>query len=355
MAEMKKRRTNLMQKTIAVLLAAVLVVSMASNEAPMTVLADETDGQQEHVAETTAETVEDGTETEEGRETEPVKETNTEESGQETPESGGETEQETLEPDVGTGQETLGTGTEETTEPETVSGNDAESDVEPGTMAEPKSVMRAAQSSPQADNIASGDDWTLDADGKLTIRSDDGMTDWINNKYTEYNGTTYTLLVKNAAIQDGVKSIKECAFQRCGNLTDITIPKSVQQIGQYAFWSCSSLKRITIPDGVTRLAYQSFLGCTNLEKVKLPDTLQSIANSTFMDCKSLRSITLPSSMTSIETWAFKGCTALEKVVMLGDNPPTLASPQSIASAFGACKFVTDNQKGIYVPAGKAQT
>lgn len=124
-----------------------------------------------------------------------------------------------------------------------VSGNSAET-VEGGTemeaTAEPQSVMMAAAPAPQADNIASGEGWVLDADGRLTISSDTGMTGWEAKRYA-YRGQ-----VKSTEIQGGVTSIGNSAFQNCSSLTSITIPEGVMSIGTSAFQGCGSLTDITI-------------------------------------------------------------------------------------------------------------
>ena len=53
--------------------------------------------------------------------------------------------------------------------------------------------------------------------------------------------------VRVVAVQEGVKSIDDTAFQNCRGLTTITIPSSVTSIGNRAFCDCASLTTITIP------------------------------------------------------------------------------------------------------------
>lgn len=220
---MKKRKGSFLQRMAAVLLSVVLTAGMVSNAAPMAVLAEEADGQPESVSGNTAGTVEGGTEPEEETETEPAEETNPE--GQE-PDGGAG--QETQEPGGGTEQETPGTGTEEETETGTVSGNDVESDTAP----EQQGVMMAAVPALQADNIASGNGWVLDAGGKLTIESDTGMSGWISNR------SKYGRQVTSAEIRSGVTSIGKDAFFGCSDLEGrITIPDGVTSIGENAFTS----------------------------------------------------------------------------------------------------------------------
>lgn len=78
----------------------------------------------------------------------------------------------------------------------------------------------------QDNDIASGTDWTLDADGKLTITSDAGMTDWKGNR------STYKSDVITIEISDGVSSIPNSAFTECRSLTAVAIPETVTSIGQ---------------------------------------------------------------------------------------------------------------------------
>ena len=116
---MKKRKGSLLQRMMAVLLAAVLVIGMVSNAAPVTVLAQEPDGQQESVSGNDAELTEE--------ETEPAEGTNPEEpqpgdgTGRETPKPDAGT-QGTSKPDAGAKQE-IQQSDEENKEQETVNEN----------------------------------------------------------------------------------------------------------------------------------------------------------------------------------------------------------------------------------------
>ena len=221
----------------------------------------------------------------------------------------------------GSAAESLGN---EGTESETISTNDTE----PASVAEPQSVKMAAAPAPQANNIASGNGWALDADGKLTISSDDGMADWCNN-----GNRTYASQVKSVAILDTVTSIKARAFNQCSNLTEIAIPEKVESIGTSAFYFCSSLTKITIPAGV-----------------------KEIEDDTFGFCSGLTEIVIPASVEKIGREAFMGCTSLETVTMQGE-PPTLGSDVFGIRRSGndqRCGFVQNNTQGIRVPEGKAQ-
>lgn len=145
-----------------------------------------------------------------------------------------------------------------------------------------------------------GEGWILDYTGTLTITSQEGMQDWVQNGRKESSNLSG---IKNIVIQDGVTDIPADAFNGCGNLGSVSIPNTVTSIGNAAF-----------------------AGASSLGEVMLPSALQSVGDS-----------------------AFSGCGSLGKVVMQGTTPPASMG----TSVFDGCKFVTDsaNTEGIVVPAG----
>ena len=116
--------------------------------------------------------------------------------------------------------------------------------------------------------------------GNSAFRSCTSLTsikvDSNNEQYMSDNGVLYTKDKKNL-IQypckkedteyiplKEVTNIGDDAFDRCTNLTNITIPNGVTSIGKYAFEGCSSLTSITIPNNVTSIGYRAFYGCMSL-------------------------------------------------------------------------------------------
>ena len=156
-----------------------------------------------------------------------------------------------------------------------------------------------------------------------------------------------------------VVSIGNSAFNRCLELTSITIPNSITHIGQEAFcycrklpsviipnsvtelgwgifYECNSLTSITIPEGITSIRGAfiyctslmsieiplsvinvdgAFNGCSNLATIVLPENITNIGESTFRECSKLASLTLPNNITSIGDYAFYGCTNLTSLVI----------------------------------------
>ncbi len=120
-------------------------------------------------------------------------------------------------------------------------------------------------------------------------------------------------------IPDSVTTIGDYAFSSCDSLTSVTISDSVTTIGNYAFSSCDSLESVTIPDSVTTIGNSAFKYCDSLTSITIPDSVTTIGNSAFKYCDSLTSITIPDSVTTIGEDAFEFCESLTSITVNSDN------------------------------------
>ena len=91
--------------------------------------------------------------------------------------------------------------------------------------------------------------------------------------------------------ESNLKSIGPRAFQECGSLKVIVLPKGLETIGAHAFDSCTSLETIIIPEGVKSIDDFAFSNCKNLKSISLPSTLESLGEEVFKNCSSLETIT----------------------------------------------------------------
>ncbi|MDE5717246.1 MAG: leucine-rich repeat protein, partial [Lachnospiraceae bacterium] len=385
---MRKRKGNLLQRTMASLLSAVLIMGMALDAVPLTVLAQENVGGGYNATE---ESVIGNTVTAEATESESGEKESIPESREGTQEFDGEetaadsaaekaedTEElkETQKPVENPAAEKQdGVSEQEPAAEDEEAGIIDSNGVQPDELVELQKAVSAADAAAQAGNVTpiKGTGWAIDSTGKLTIESDEGMKDWdrVNMSYCR---RVYSIEI-NA--NNSITSIINRAFYNCINLTSITIPDSVTNIENEAFADCVALASITIPDNVTNIGESVFKGCYRLREVTLPSGMESIGNrmfescealediiipsgvrsigaSAFQDCFELKGITIPSGVTSIGSEAFEECSMLETVTMQSNTPPTLEkSSREIKNQFTRCKFVTDNKKGIKVPEGTA--
>ena len=182
-----------------------------------------------------------------------------------------------------------------------------------GTAGTWSSIVSVTYRKPAAATVASGKcgnsaKWTLDAEGTLTISGTGRMYDyewpadrggttppWLANKYRDS--------IRALRVEQGITYIGRCAFDSCGNLSDVTLPTSLRIIGQCAFNDCTALRSIQLPEGLTTIKEDAF-NAAGLVSITFPSTLRELRNGAFMNCEKLQSLRLPEGLTTIGVWAF---------------------------------------------------
>ena len=74
-----------------------------------------------------------------------------------------------------------------------------------------------------------------------------------------------------------------------GNKNTI-IPTSIKSIGDCAFWGCLELTSISIPDNIISIGKQAFFGCYYLTSIRIPASTISIGDDVFLRCNNLKEI-----------------------------------------------------------------
>lgn len=147
--------------------------------------------------------------------------------------------------------------------------------------------------------------------------------------------------LESVTIAEGCTSIPHDFCQRCGKITEITLPSTIKTIGGNAF-SWSSLQKINIPEGVTSLGKSCF-EYSALREITLPDGLTTIPDKAFNRCTSLRTVVMSDNVTYIGEYAFNHCTALT----------TLKMPSAIEtigmSAFNNCTYWDYGKNELKMP------
>ena len=93
------------------------------------------------------------------------------------------------------------------------------------------------------------------------------------------------------------------------------IKSGVTSIGEGAFSGCKSLTSVVMPDTVTSIGEGAFFECSSLTSVTISDSVTVIGDYVFSECVGLTSITIPDSVTLIGDGAFSGCESLTSVTI----------------------------------------
>lgn len=87
-------------------------------------------------------------------------------------------------------------------------------------------------------------------------------------------------------------------------LTDVSFPASLRTIGNYAFYNSNALQNVTFEEGPIQFGKSCFERCSNITLLTIPNSVVSIENAAFKDTNSLTTIVLDgvnSSLTNLGT------------------------------------------------------
>ena len=127
-----------------------------------------------------------------------------------------------------------------------------------------------------------------------------------------------------------MRSIGDCAFLNCTNLTVVAVSNGVTTFGKNTFNGCTSLTEVTIPEGVTEICDGLFYGCSQLSELYLPASIETIASNAFEGCDFSRLVIYCYQYTPADGWAQEQGL---KVVYLDEQPEgqplTLSLPEGV--------------------------
>ena len=110
-------------------------------------------------------------------------------------------------------------------------------------------------------------------------------------------------------------TIDDYAFRDCVALETLNLPAYVTEIGQGAFIKCSSLKAVTFGAGskLQEIKDSAFMDCVSLKSITVPASVKLIGVGAFFECTSLASVVINEGTLVIGKEAFAKCSALASV------------------------------------------
>ncbi|MBQ9376127.1 MAG: leucine-rich repeat protein [Ruminococcus sp.] len=97
-------------------------------------------------------------------------------------------------------------------------------------------------------------------------------------------------LIESLTFPESLEVIGWSAFEDCYGLKSVTFGNKLKNIGWYAFAKCTGLTTVTFPDSVTVIGDGAFASCSNLSSIYVSENLISINEWAFSSCHKLKDI-----------------------------------------------------------------
>ena len=184
--------------------------------------------------------------------------------------------------------------------------------------------------------LSSGLEWSLDANGVLTVKGNGKIPDderpWaefyendgiksivIESGVTEIGKGAFAVCsAKTVSLPETVTKLGEDCFAKCFELESVIIPKSVKVIDKRAFQKCYGIKEIILHEGLQEIGDAAF-AMNVIEKINIPESVIKIGEHCFA-YNSLKRINFSKGVVEIGQGVLAGCNSLEKITVDAENP-----------------------------------
>lgn len=134
------------------------------------------------------------------------------------------------------------------------------------------------------------------------------------------------------------------------SITKLVLREGITSIGDYAFYRCGELMEINLPDGLISVGASAFFGCAQLQELKLPETLEEIGTYALAWCTGLTGeLVVSGQISNIPEGAFTGLTGITSLY-IGESVLQIHTPDNLTNAFGSMTSVqTVTFEGLLIP------
>ena len=172
---------------------------------------------------------------------------------------------------------------------------------ETGEEADENSV---AASDKDIDLAETGAGITFNVSGTTLTISGSGSMAGLMEKNRSYPWSGYASTVKTVVINKGIKDISKYAFMNFSKMTSISLPDGITEIGEAAFYGCGSLSNISLPSSVKSIGNGAFYACKSITSINLVN-VETVKDYAFQGT-AVKSVSLGKSLTTISGLSFFG-------------------------------------------------
>lgn len=182
-----------------------------------------------------------------------------------------------------------------------------EPESEPTAESEPESAPEPLTGECGADIT-----WTLGDDNALVLSGTGPMWDYARSPWA---GDGFR--IETVEIGRGITAVGARAFAGVG-MRAVSFPDTVKSIGEAAFMDCGYLQSVALPEGLKTVPALAFAGCTRMKSVSLPESLKVIESEAFAEA-ALDSVRLPAGLEELHPMAFHSCRTISRLTVAPDS------------------------------------
>ena len=148
------------------------------------------------------------------------------------------------------------------------------------------------------------------SNGRLAIRGTGATYDYEIGDSAFFENTEIISL----DVGEGITALGSSLFERCTNMTEVSLPTTLTAIGERCFFMYSSggLTSLVIPKNVKTIGEKAFVCCA-VESVTIPFNVKEIGSYAFNECAELKSAYVDTPLVS--SFMFTQCSALTKLTL----------------------------------------
>ena len=148
------------------------------------------------------------------------------------------------------------------------------------------------------------------SNGRVAIRGTGATYDYEIGNSPFFENTEITSL----DVGEGITALGSSLFERCTNMTEISLSTTLTSIGERCFfmYSVGGLKSLVIPKNVKTIGEKAFVCCA-IESVTIPFNVKEIGSHAFNDCDKLKSAYVDSPLVS--SFMFTHCSILTNLTL----------------------------------------